>query len=97
MKTASSFFTLTAADLMSREVITLREDDPLDRAAKLFAKEQIGGAPVVDCEGCCVGVLSLADLGAGPSKREALRSSAPRQNPGLAHFRPPIATAMGRK
>ena len=62
MKSASRLFTLTAADLMSREVITLHEGDPLVQAAQLFAKEQISGAPVVDSEGRCVGLLSLADL-----------------------------------
>ena len=62
MKSASRLFTLTAADLMSREVITLHGGDPLNQAAQLFAKEQISGAPVVDNEGRCVGLLSLADL-----------------------------------
>jgi len=62
MKTASPLFNLNAADLMSREVVTLNVGDSLDQAARLFAKEQISGAPVVDSEGRCVGLLSLADL-----------------------------------
>lgn len=62
MKSASRLFTLTAADLMSQEVIILHDGDSLDQAAQLFAKEQISGAPVVDSEGHCVGLLSLADL-----------------------------------
>jgi CBS domain-containing protein len=62
MKSASPLFALKAADLMSREVITLSVCDSLDRAAQLFAKEQISGAPVVDGEGRCVGLLSLADV-----------------------------------
>lgn len=62
MKSASLLSQLTAADLMSPDVITLNENDTLDHAAQLFSREQISGAPVVDREGRCVGLLSLADL-----------------------------------
>jgi hypothetical protein len=95
MKTASRLFTLTAADLMSREVIALRDDDSLDRSAQLFAREQIGGTPVVDSEGRCVG--HSRTWCAGPRCKEASPWLAPRRCPGPARFRRPIAIALGRK
>lgn len=53
---------LTANDLMAGDVVLLPEDMPLRQAAQLFLKNQIGGAPVVDPEGRCVGVLSSFDF-----------------------------------
>jgi CBS domain-containing protein len=53
---------LTAGDLMSRDVIQVPETMPLREAARLLLQHQISGAPVVDPNGACVGVLSLNDL-----------------------------------
>jgi CBS domain-containing protein len=53
---------LRASDVMTREVIRLREEMPLWEAAALLSKNQIGGAPVVDGHGKCVGVLSGVDF-----------------------------------
>jgi CBS domain-containing protein len=53
---------LTASDVMTREVIRLSEEMPLWDAAGLLSKNQIGGAPVVDGQGKCVGVLSAVDF-----------------------------------
>ena len=53
---------LTAGDLMSRDVETVSADLPLRQAAKRLARSAIHGAPVVDGEGRCVGVLSVTDL-----------------------------------
>ena len=53
---------LTAGDLMTREVVRLPEDTPLRDAARLLLQHQIGGAPVVDREGKCVGVFSSVDV-----------------------------------
>jgi CBS domain-containing protein len=66
---------LTAGDLMSRGVKTVRADAPLRDAARQLARWGIRGAPVVDGEGRCVGVLSVSDLArwasgpAGPPAR----------------------------
>ena len=57
-----SLRTLTAADLMKHPVVTIPQDMSLRGAAQLLQKEQISGAPVVDPEGNCVGVLSTTDL-----------------------------------
>jgi CBS-domain-containing membrane protein len=56
------FFTLTAEDLMTREVITIRQEMSLSAAARLLSRAQITGAPVVDAEGVCVGVVSATDF-----------------------------------
>jgi len=53
---------LTANDLMSRDIVTVRTDMPLREAAVYLAKHEIHGAPVVDDMGRCVGVLSVSDL-----------------------------------
>lgn len=58
----NSFFTLTAADLMSQPVHVVSASMPLREAARLFSRAQISGAPVVDGSGCCVGVLSATDF-----------------------------------
>jgi CBS domain-containing protein len=53
---------LTAADLMSRAVVTVGADMPLREAAVYLARREVHGAPVVDDVGRCVGVLSVTDL-----------------------------------
>jgi CBS domain-containing protein len=53
---------LTANDLMTRVVVLLSEDMPLRDAARLLRQAQVSGAPVVDEQGRCVGVLSAADF-----------------------------------
>lgn len=64
---------LTAGDLMSREVVTVRADMPLREAAAELIRREVHGVPVVDGAGRCVGVLSVSDLarwtaGAGEPK-----------------------------
>jgi CBS domain-containing protein len=56
------FVSLTAEDLMSRDVKAVPQTMSLRAAAHLLYREQISGAPVVDDEGRCVGVLSATDL-----------------------------------
>ena len=54
--------TLTAGDLMTRNVILLRAEMALRDAARLLRQTQVSGATVVDSQGRCVGVLSAADF-----------------------------------
>lgn len=54
--------TMTAGDLMSRDVIQVPEDMPLREAARLLLQHQISGVPVVAPDGACVGMLSSTDL-----------------------------------
>ena len=53
---------LTAADVMTRDVITARPDDTLRRAAQLMLKRAVSGLPVIDAVGRVVGLVSEADL-----------------------------------
>lgn len=70
---------LTAADLMSPTVVTIPEDMSLRVAARVLAKADVSGAPVVDAAGRCVGVLSVRDYVAWAERRE--HSAKPKQGP----------------
>jgi len=59
---ARPFLSLTAADLMTAPVTTLPQTMTLREAARLLSGASISGAPVVDAEGHCVGVLSSSDF-----------------------------------
>ena len=56
------FLSLTAADVMSRNVIFLPGEMSLQGAARLLARAQVSGAPVVDSNGRCIGVMSTTDF-----------------------------------
>ena len=63
MRTATKpFLAMTAADLMTTPVRTISQEMTLQEAARLLARSNISGAPVVDREGRCVGVLSSSDF-----------------------------------
>ena len=53
---------LTAADLMSTDVVMIPQAMSLRSAAHRLAQAGISGAPVVDDDGCCVGVISAGDF-----------------------------------
>jgi CBS domain-containing protein len=53
---------LTARDLMNHEVVAIPEHMPLRVAAQVLGREHISGAPVVDAQGRCVGILSAGDF-----------------------------------
>ena len=52
---------VTAADIASRDVVTVRPDDDLDEALRLMAQHQVRRLPVVD-DGRLVGVVAQADV-----------------------------------
>jgi CBS domain-containing protein len=54
--------TLTAGDLMKRSLVVLRETMPLGDAVRLLLHNQIGGAPVTDKDGRCVGMFTAFDI-----------------------------------
>lgn len=60
--TSKPFLALTAADLMSQAVVVVARHMSLAGAARLLSQAQVTGAPVVDDEGRCVGVLSATDF-----------------------------------
>ncbi len=51
-----------AQDIMSTELITLRESDNLEVALKTLINHRITGVPVVNAEGNLLGVLSDYDI-----------------------------------
>ena len=53
---------VTVADLMTPMAYTLREDDPLSRAAAVMAVEHVHHLPVVAADGRVVGILSSLDF-----------------------------------
>lgn len=53
---------ITAADLMSPEVLTVREDLPVADLAAFLMRHDITGAPVVDTDGRLIGVVSVVDI-----------------------------------
>jgi len=52
---------ITIEKIMTRQVITIREDTPLEEAARLMADRKIGGLPVVR-DGQVVGIVTETDL-----------------------------------
>ncbi len=53
---------LTAADLMSGDLLLLTEEMSLREAARRFVRRRISGAPVVNAERRLIGVLSASDF-----------------------------------
>jgi CBS domain-containing protein len=54
--------TTPVREVMTRDVVTLRPDQPVQEAADVLAGKQIGAAPVVDADGKLVGLLRDEDL-----------------------------------
>jgi CBS domain-containing protein len=59
---AKPLLALVAKDLMNGEVTTIPRDLRMQAAARWLAQRNVSGAPVVDEEGRCVGVLSSSDF-----------------------------------
>jgi CBS domain-containing protein len=53
---------LTAAELMTSPVVTVRPDDTLAHAARVMHRRAVKRLPVVDGDGRLVGIVSRADL-----------------------------------
>jgi CBS domain-containing protein len=49
-------------DLVVRDVVSVRPDDPLNEAVTLMFENRISAVPVVDTRGRCRGILSTTDL-----------------------------------
>jgi CBS domain-containing protein len=60
--TTKPLLAMTISDVMSRDVITIPEETSLQAAAHLLFHNQVGGAPVVDADGRCIGVLCATDF-----------------------------------
>ena len=81
MVTTKPMLELTAADLMSRDIVTIPRHLSVRGAAHRLAQSHVGGAPVIDETGRCVGVLSTTDLvrwmdrGEAPHRRHLAREA----------------------
>jgi predicted transcriptional regulator len=62
MVSTKPLLSLSAADLMSRTLAIVPREMSLSGAARLLSRAQVTGAPVVDAEGCCIGVISATDF-----------------------------------
>jgi CBS-domain-containing membrane protein len=56
------FVNLTAADIMSHDVVAIPQHLSVRKAAHLLANANVTGAPVIDGLGVCVGVISATDF-----------------------------------
>jgi predicted transcriptional regulator len=54
--------TLTAKDIMTREVLSARETWSVDRLAEFLIEHSISGAPVAAEDGKLIGVVSMTDI-----------------------------------
>lgn len=52
---------ITVQDVMTKEVISIEEDTPLEEAARIMVDNKIGGLPVVR-DGVLVGIITETDL-----------------------------------
>jgi CBS-domain-containing membrane protein len=59
---AKPFLALVAKDLMNCEVVTIPREMGMQAAARWLSQMHVSGAPVVDEQGRCVGVLSSNDF-----------------------------------
>jgi len=59
---SKTLMNLTASDLMSGSVVTVPEEISLQGAAHMLSQAHVTGAPVINHEGQCVGVLSSTDF-----------------------------------
>jgi CBS domain-containing protein len=60
--TTKPLLSLTAGDVMSGDLILVPRQMSLRAAAHLLSKSRVSGAPVVDDDGHCIGVLSATDF-----------------------------------
>jgi CBS domain-containing protein len=63
-------------DLMRREVVTIAPNAGIGELMRLLSKHRIGGVPVVDRDGACIGVVSASDI-VGMADGEEKRRSGP--------------------
>jgi CBS domain-containing protein len=59
---------LTAKDVMTTEVVTIKEDTDISVAARLLFDKGYNGVPVVDAAGTLTGILCQSDLVAQQKK-----------------------------
>lgn len=53
---------VTAQDIMTRDVITVKKDLPISELSEIFIEKKINGIPVVDDDGAVIGMVTESDL-----------------------------------
>jgi CBS-domain-containing membrane protein len=53
---------LTACDIMTTEVITVKKDTSIQELARILYDNHINGVPVVDVKGAVIGIICESDL-----------------------------------
>jgi CBS domain-containing protein len=53
---------LKAREIMTTNVVSVRDDNTVEDAARMLARHRIGGLPVVNTQGALVGLLTEYDL-----------------------------------
>jgi len=53
---------LTAKDIMTKDVVTVKPDTSIEELSTLLVSNEISGAPVVDADGAIVGMITENDL-----------------------------------
>ncbi len=53
---------ITAKDIMSTDLVTVKEDTDIKTLSKIFIEKKINSVPVVDDEGKLIGIVSETDL-----------------------------------
>jgi len=66
---------LRVADVMSRGVVPIQSHQTMAEAARVLIEHQISGAPVVNEQGRCVGILSATDFVSQARSADGLRST----------------------
>src|SRR5881275_402006 len=62
---------LTAADCMSKPIVTVTPDMSLEECVRIMEEKLIRRVPVVDERGSCVGIIALADVALYTGKKVA--------------------------
>jgi CBS domain-containing protein len=62
---------LTAADCMSKSIVTVKPEMSLEECCRLMEEKLIRRVPVVNDRGACVGTLALADVALNTGKNVA--------------------------
>src|SRR6266576_1778254 len=62
---------LTAADCMSKPIVTVTPDMSLEECCRIMEEKLIRRVPVVDERGSCVGIIALADIALHTGKNVA--------------------------
>ena len=60
----------TAESCMSHPVLTVQGDALLDEVLLMMEKFQVRRVPVVDGEGCCIGIIAQADVARAAREQE---------------------------